>query len=73
MQALVFLGIFISIIGGIGLLIAAFRVSALWFLLCFFISPVALVFVVLHWDEAKNPFLLQLVGFGLIFAGAAGS
>ena len=32
MQALVFLGIFIAILGGIGLLIAAFRVSALWFL-----------------------------------------
>ena len=54
-------------------LIAAFRVSALWFLLCLFISPVALVFVILHWDVARNPFLLQLVGFGLIFAGAAGT
>ena len=72
MQALVFLGILISILSGIGLLIAAFRVSALWFLLCLFISPVALVFVILHWDVARNPFLLQLVGVGLIFAGAAG-
>ncbi len=70
MELLVYVGVAISFIGGIGFLIAAFRESILWGLGCFFIFPVSLVFLILHWQVAKNPFLLQLVGIGIIFLAA---
>jgi len=68
MGALVYLGLFVFIIGGIGTLIAAFKVSFLWALGCF-IPPVSWVFLVLHWDVAKGPFFLQLIGIALAFLG----
>ncbi len=66
---LLYLGVLTTIIGGIGFLIAAFRVSILWGLGCFFISPIALIFLILYWGEAKNPFFLQLIGVAVIFLG----
>lgn len=70
MEWLVYLGFGILIIGGIGFLIAAFKQSLIWGLGCLFISPISIVFLVLHWSEAKNPFFLQLVGLGLLFVAA---
>lgn len=69
MEALAYLGVIVFIIGGIGTLIAAFKTSILWGLGCLFIAPVSLIFLVLHWDVAKNPFFLQLIGLVLVFAG----
>lgn len=66
---LLYLGVLITIIGSIGFLIAAFRVSILWGLGCFFISPISLIFLILYWGEAKNPFFLQLIGVAVIFLG----
>ena len=71
MAALFYLGIIVFIIGGIGTLIAAFKTSILWGLGCLLIAPVSLIFLVLHWDVAKNPFFLQLAGFALIFLGSS--
>lgn len=71
MVALAYLGVGVSIIGGIGTLIAAFKTSILWGLGCLLIAPVSLIFLVAHWDVAKNPFFLQLAGFALIFLGAS--
>ena len=59
-----YLGLGIFIIGGIGLLIAAFRTSILWGLAVLLIAPVALIYLVVHWQDAKGPFKLQV--FGLI-------
>ncbi len=77
MEVLAYIGIFILIIGGIGFLIAAFRTSILWGLACLLISPVSIIYLILHWSEAKNPFFLQLVGLAIIivsgFMGADGS
>ena len=67
MDILIFIGYGLVILGSIGLLIAAFRESVLWGLGCLLISPVSLIFLIAHWNEAKNPFLLQLVGVGIIF------
>ena len=67
MDVLVIIGFGLVIIGGLGLLIAAFRESLLWGLGCLLLSPISLFFVVIHWDNAKKPFLLQLVGIGLLF------
>lgn len=67
MEFLAWLGIGVLFIGGIGFLIAAFKQSILWGLGCLLFSPIALVFLVLYWSEAKNPFFLQLAGVGLVF------
>ena len=66
MAALTYLGLFIFVIGGIGTLIAAFKVNIWWFLACLLLAPASLVFLILHWQEAKKPFFLQLAGFALI-------
>lgn len=55
------------VIGCIGFLIAAFKQSILWGLGCILLSPISLVFLIIHWNEAKNPFFLQLAGMGIIF------
>lgn len=57
----------IMVIGCIGFLIAAFKQSILWGLGCILLSPISLVFLIIHWNEAKNPFFLQLAGMGIIF------
>ena len=70
--ALVLLGgvILVSVIGSIWMLIAAARVSVLWFLAVLFIPGAILVFAARHWDVAKKPFILA-AGPGLIGIGAA--
>ncbi len=65
-----YIGLAISVIGGIGLLLAAFRTHVFWGIACIFIPPAAIIYTVLHWDEAKNPFLLQLVGLGILLLGS---
>ncbi len=67
---LIYLGFAIIIIGAIGFLITAFRNSILWGLGCLLFSPISIVFLILYWQEAKNPFFLQLIGLGLVFLGS---
>ena len=67
MELMIYLGIGVMIIGGIGFLIAAFKQSIWWGLGCILLSPVSLIFLILHWPDAKNPFFLQLVGVGIVF------
>ncbi|MDY6483190.1 hypothetical protein SKM54_12155 [Acinetobacter faecalis] len=67
---LMYLGFAIIIIGAIGFLIAAFKTSILWGLGCFLFYPISIVFLILHWQEAKNPFFLQLIGIGFVFASS---
>ncbi|MBA4500854.1 hypothetical protein [Marinobacterium marinum] len=74
MEIMAFIGILILIIGGIGFLIAAFRTSVIWGLACLLISPVSIIYLVLHWPEAKNPFFLQLAGLAVVlFSGFMGA
>jgi uncharacterized membrane protein len=77
MEILAYIGIFIVIIGGIGFLIAAFKTSIIWGLACILVSPVSIIYLILHWSEAKNPFFLQLAGLVIIllsgFIGAEGT
>lgn len=70
MAILAYIGIIVFVIGGIGTLIAAFKTSLLWGLGCLFIAPVSLVFLILHWNVAKNPFFLQLAGFAILVVGS---
>ena len=62
MDFLFLIGVAITILGALGLLLAAFSESVLWGLGCLFFSPVSLFFIILYWDRAKNPFLLELLG-----------
>jgi uncharacterized membrane protein len=74
MEIISYIGFFIIIIGAIGFLIAAFKESIFWGLGCLLLSPVSIVFLLMHWPEAKNPFFLQLVGLALVvFAASMGS
>lgn len=67
--ALILVGSIVSIIFGIHLLIVAFRTSILWGLGYLFVPFVALIFVIVHWSEAKTPFLRSLIGVALIILG----
>lgn len=71
------LGVIVAAVGGIRLLIAAFRASPLWGLGVLFIGPVSLIFVVTHWYEAKPAFMNQVAGFliaavGVVLASSLG-
>lgn len=68
---LTILGFVIMLIGGLWVLIEAFKESILWGLGCLFIPIVTLVFVIMHWDKAGKPFLIQIVGM-VIFAVGGG-
>ncbi len=70
MSGIDMLGLAILVIGGFWLIIEAFKTSILWGLGCLIITPVSLVFIFVHWDKAKSPFILQLVGLALIIANA---
>ena len=64
-----FVGIGIFILGGIFFLIEAFRTSLLWGFGCLFITPVTIFYLILHWNNAKKPFSIQ-VGTIILLAGA---
>lgn len=66
---LVVIGLVIVVVGGIMLLIEAFKESVMWGVGSLLFSPVSLVFVFMHWDVAKKPFLLQLGGIALFVVG----
>ncbi|HOY21876.1 MAG TPA: hypothetical protein PK002_01920 [Cellvibrio sp.] len=70
MSGIDILGLAMLVIGGLWLIIEAFKTSILWGLGCLIITPVSLVFIFVHWDKAKSPFILQLVGLALIIANA---
>lgn len=69
-EVIFFVGFGLLVIGGIGLLITAFRVNILWGLAILLIAPVAIIFLVLHWDDGKGPFKVQVLGI-LIMAAFA--
>jgi hypothetical protein len=66
MFALLIVGGILSIVGGIWLLVVAFKESVWWGLGSFFIPFVGLVFAIMHWQVAKKPFLISLAGAVLL-------
>ncbi|MEN3979426.1 hypothetical protein [Acinetobacter sp. CWB-B33] len=67
---IMYLGFAVILIGSIGFLIAAFKNSILWGLGCLLFSPISIVFLILYWQDAKNPFFLQLIGILIVFLGS---
>ncbi len=64
-------GLIIGTIGGIWLIIISFKTSLLWGLGCLFVPLVSLVFIIVHWREAKGAFALNVIGVFIVMAGAA--
>ena len=62
-------GFIICFVGGIWCLVLAFKESVLWGLGYIFIPFVSLVFVFMHWDKTKKPFLITLAGAVLAIVG----
>ncbi|HEY2291813.1 MAG TPA: hypothetical protein VGM86_14025 [Thermoanaerobaculia bacterium] len=60
------LGYLLAIVGGLWLLVVAFRTSILWGLACF-IPFGGLIFALLHLEESKAPFLTALAGVAIMF------
>ena len=67
--ALMVLGYIIAAVGGIWLLVVAFKTSIGWGLASLFIPFAGLVFVFTHWDDAKKPFFINLCGIPFIVLG----
>lgn len=65
------LGIAACVVGGLWLLITAFQESVGWGVACLLLPIVSLIFVFLHWEDAKKPFLIGLAGNLLLIAGHA--
>lgn len=62
-------GTLVSIVGGIWLLVRGFRESIWWGLAMIFLPFAWLIFVAVHWDEAKKPFLIQVLGTLISLSG----
>ena len=65
------IGAIISIVGGIWFIVVAFQESLLWGLGCMVIPFVSLIFLVMHWEEARKPFFVQLIAIIPLFAAAS--
>ena len=66
---LIFLGVVLSIVGGIWILVLAFSESIIWGLLVLVFNPAGWVFVGMHWEDTKQPFFIQLGGILACFLG----
>ncbi|RDZ29444.1 hypothetical protein [Lysobacter silvisoli] len=63
------LGLALSVIGGLWIVVNAFRESVLWGLGSLLIPLVALVFAIMNFGQNKIPLLLCVIGAVLIFMG----
>lgn len=68
MWILMILGIVLMTVGGIWLLVIAFKQSVTWGLVVFFIPFAWLVFAIKYWQVAKTSFIVSLVGV-VVFSG----
>ncbi len=66
MIAIYFMGVMLSIVGGILLILAAFRHGFLDGILYIFMPFFQIYFLIRHWQEAKSGFLISLAGAALI-------
>jgi hypothetical protein len=69
-SVVVLVGLALMVLGGLVFVVKAFRESILWGLGVLFLPFVSLIFLALHWRQAKDPFFLQLVGLGVMLLGS---
>ena len=65
-------GVVMMLIGAIQILISAFRESILWGLGCLFLPFCALIYLIVHWEDAKSGFFLKLKGIFVIVLAVFG-
>ena len=72
------LAVIITVVGallvlgnGILIIIDAFRTSVVWGLLCLFLPPVQIVFIVIYWNDEKRRILWTAIGYVLLVLGAS--
>lgn len=69
-MALVAPGLLVGLVSSIWFIIVTFRQSILWGLASLFLPFASVIFLIVHWREAKAPFMLfLLVSTPLIFLG----
>jgi len=64
------IGAVIALVYVIKLLILAFRTSVLWGLGYIFIPFVSLIFVAMHWEKTRSPFLRALLAIPFLILGS---
>jgi hypothetical protein len=69
MTALFVIAGIVGLVSGIWLLVVAFQTSVWWGLGSLLIPFVSLIFVIMNWQVAKKPFLINLAAF--VLAGIA--
>jgi hypothetical protein len=67
----IIIGALIAIFYSLILLVKAFQTSVLWGLGYVLVPFVALIFVIVHWETAKKPFLMSLISLPFCFVGFA--
>jgi hypothetical protein len=70
MYALLIVGMIVALVGGIWLLVVAFKESVWWGLGSLLLPFVSLIFVIMHWQVSKKPFLISLAGTVLLLVAA---
>ena len=71
MLALMGVGYLAALVGGIWMVVNAFKTSVGWGLGTLFLwLPVGLIFLVKNWQSNKKPFFIQLAGVGLLILSA---
>jgi hypothetical protein len=70
MYALLIVGMILGVVGGIWLLVVAFKESVWWGLGSLLLPFVSLIFVIMHWQVSKKPFLISVAG-GVLLGIAA--
>lgn len=63
------IGAILSIVYGFILLVKAFQAGILWGLGYLFVPLVPLIFVLVHWENAKSPFLKGLLAIPFFLLG----
>ena len=70
MGAILFaIGAILALVGGIMMLIKAFKESIGWGIGSLIIPFVLLIFAFMHWEDCKKGFLIWLIGFVLYIVG----
>jgi hypothetical protein len=67
--AIYVIGFAMMLVGAIRILISAFRTSILWGLGCLFLPFCALIYLIVHWEDAKSGFFLKLKGVSVLILG----
>ena len=63
------LGVILSLVGGLWIVVNAFRTSVLWGLGSLLVPFVSLIFAIMNFGENKIPLILSVIGTVLVFMG----